>query len=95
MSELSEFRAETRAWLAENLPERVVGRGDGFAGGTKAGPQSADHRRWFEACYERGFTVPSWPTAYGGAGLDPAFGPGRFAKRWPPHARQHRLAAWV
>ena len=73
MSELSEFRAETSAWLKENLPERVVGRGDGFAGGTKAGPQSADHRRWFEACYERGFTVPSWPTAYGGAGLDPSF----------------------
>ena len=73
MSELSDFRAETRAWLTENLPERIVGRGDGFSGGTKAGPQSADHRRWFEACYERGFTVPSWPKASGGAGLDAAF----------------------
>ena len=27
-------------------------------------------RSWFDACAERGWTVPSWPRAYGGAGLD-------------------------
>ena len=94
MSQMTEFRAETRAWLTENLPERIVGRGDGFAGGTKAGPQGADHRRWFEACYERGFTVPSWPTAFGGAGLDPR-SRARYAKRWPRLARRRRSAAWA
>ena len=25
--------------------------------------------RWFDACYERGWTVPTWPTEFGGAGL--------------------------
>ena len=27
-------------------------------------------RKWLEACASRGFTVPTWPQAYGGAGLD-------------------------
>ena len=56
MAELSAFRSEARAWLE---------------GGTRE-PISAARRRWFDACYERGWTVPSWPKAYGGAGLDPA-----------------------
>ena len=94
MSELSDFRAETRAWLAENLPERVVGRGDGFAGGTKAGAQSADHRRWFEACYERGFTGRRGrrPTA---ARVSTPRSRGRCARKWRPRVRQRRSAAWA
>ena len=27
-------------------------------------------RQWLEVCAARGFTVPTWPKAYGGAGLD-------------------------
>lgn len=73
MSAISDFRAETRAWLEENLPNEVMGRPDFFSGGSKGQAQSAEHRRWFEACYERGFTVPSWPKEFGGAGLEPSF----------------------
>ena len=69
---LREFREETRAWLKDNLPDKVIGRGDGFSGGSKGGAQSAEHKQWFDACYERGFTVPTWPTEYGGAGLSAA-----------------------
>ncbi len=47
------------------------GTGSSFEGGAKE-PISAARRRWFDACYERGWTVPSWPKAYGGAGLDAA-----------------------
>ena len=67
---LNEFRNETRAWIQNNLPKEISGRPDGFSGGNKGGTQSSDHKRWFDACYERGFTVPSWPKEYGGAGLD-------------------------
>ena len=32
---------------------------------------SSDAQRdWLRACVDRGFTVPTWPKAYGGAGLD-------------------------
>ena len=67
---LNEFRNETRTWIQNNLPKEISGRPDGFSGGNKGGTQSSDHKRWFDACYERGFTVPSWPKEYGGAGLD-------------------------
>ena len=67
---LNEFRNETRAWIQNNLPKEISGRPDGFSGGNKGGTQRSDHKRWFDACYERGFTVPSWPKEYGGAGLD-------------------------
>lgn len=69
---LNEFRNETRTWIQNNLPKEISGRPDGFSGGTKGGAQSSDHKRWFDSCYERGFTVPSWPQEYGGAGLDNA-----------------------
>ena len=56
---LNEFRNETRAWIQNNLPKEISGRPDGFSGGNKGGTQSSDHKRWFDACYERGFTVPT------------------------------------
>ena len=37
-------------------------------GGTKA-PMTDDQRLWIDRCAERGFTVPTWPEKYGGAGL--------------------------
>ena len=69
MSELTEFRDDTRAWLQENLPESLVARGEGYSGGTKETVQNPDTLRWFESCYEQGWTVPSWPKEFGGAEL--------------------------
>jgi len=71
MADLSAFRSEARAWLERNCPSELRGTGSSFEGGVKE-PISEARRRWFDACYERGWTVPSWPKAYGGAGLDPA-----------------------
>ena len=67
---LAEFRTEARDWLQANLPESIKGRGEGFNGGTKRPVQNPDSMRWLEACFEKGWTVPTWPTEYGGAGLD-------------------------
>ena len=65
------FRSEVREWLDGNCPASCRGPGEAPGGGSKA-PMTADQRLWLERCAERGFTVPAWPEAYGGAGLDKA-----------------------
>ena len=62
------FRQEVRAWLDANCPDSCRGPGEVPGGGTKV-PMTDDQRRWIERCAERGFTVPTWPKEYGGAGL--------------------------
>jgi acyl-CoA dehydrogenase len=71
MPSLDDFRQETRQWLAGNCPESIRGSGMSFAGGRKSPITNEDFKRWFAACVERGFTVPSWPAQYGGAELSP------------------------
>ena len=70
MSELTEFRADVRGWLAENCPAGVRGPGAVHTGSTKQ-TFDADTQRWLEVTAERGWTVPDWPVAYGGGGLSP------------------------
>jgi acyl-CoA dehydrogenase len=75
MSDLTAFREETRAWLAEHAPPsmRAPYRGtDELCWGGKKIRYGADVLRWKDACAERGFTAPTWPPAYGGGGLDRA-----------------------
>ncbi len=64
----SSFAAETEAWIQQTLPASLRGREMGAAGGGARRTES-DSQRWFDACYERGYTVPTWPKEYGGAGL--------------------------
>ena len=75
-NELDTFRAEARAWLETNCPaqmrEPVRDEEDVFWGGRNARFKSRAQRQWFEACRDRGYTVPAWPREYGGAGLSPA-----------------------
>ncbi|MEE1877016.1 acyl-CoA dehydrogenase family protein [Altererythrobacter litoralis] len=76
MSDLEAFRQETRAWLEANCPaemrEPVRDDEDVFWGGRKAVFKSDAQKAWFEACRDKGYTVPAWPKEYGGAGLSPA-----------------------
>ena len=65
----SGFRAEVRAWLEENCPPGARGEGQVPSGSTKIEIRDSDTRLWLERCAEKGYTVPDWPTAYGGAGL--------------------------
>jgi alkylation response protein AidB-like acyl-CoA dehydrogenase len=74
VSELDDFRAEVRAFLEANAPESLKGTSpcgpfDGYWGGKKHPPVDPDVLRWRDVCYERGFTAPTWPAPYGGAGL--------------------------
>lgn len=62
------FRREVRDWLDANCPQSCRGPGVVPGGGTKV-PMTDDQRLWLERCAEEGFTVPTWPEQYGGAGL--------------------------
>ncbi|MEO6582611.1 MAG: acyl-CoA dehydrogenase family protein, partial [Sphingomicrobium sp.] len=76
MPDLDSFRTETRAWLEAHCPAemRVPMRSEKDAcwGGRDWTFQSEAQRQWLEAMAARGWTVPDWPTDYGGGGLSPA-----------------------
>ena len=65
------FRREVRAWVEENFP-RGARDADMPAGGSKLPSPNPANRLWLERCAAQGYTVPTWPRAYGGAGLDKA-----------------------
>ena len=74
MAELDEFRAEVRAWLDENAPKSLVGLRleptEGAWGGRRPNWTHPDQALWLERAADRGFTAPTWPTAYGGGYFD-------------------------
>jgi alkylation response protein AidB-like acyl-CoA dehydrogenase len=73
MTDLEQFRTETRAWLEANCPpemrEPVRGEDDIYWGGRRATFKNDAQKAWLEACVAKGYTVPMWPKEYGGAGL--------------------------
>ena len=76
MTDLSSFREETRDWLQANCPESMLtpirGFEDIYNGGRKPEISHPDQVVWCERMASRGWTVPEWPVAYGGAGLSKA-----------------------
>jgi acyl-CoA dehydrogenase len=73
MSELSVFRDETRSWLEQNCPVSMRTRmvsGEEVNGGIKRRSSNPDAYIWLDRMAEKGWTVPTWPVEYGGAGLD-------------------------
>ena len=75
MSDLETFRAETRAWLEANCPpemrEPVRDESDACWGGRNPTFKSPAQKQWLDVMAAKGWTVPDWPKAYGGAGLTP------------------------
>lgn len=69
-----EFRSALRAWLEENCPEEMRDGAGGEAhicwGGRRWRFESEAQKTWLDRCASMGLTVPTWPRAYGGAGLD-------------------------
>ena len=53
------FREQARSWLADNVPARPLPSGD-----TREG--FAAHVEWERRLFEAGWSVVSWPRAYGG-----------------------------
>ena len=76
MSDLDAFRAEIRAWLEENCPpemrEPALGEDDVCWGGRNFTFKNEAQKLWLERCAAKGYTVPDWPKAYGGAGMTAA-----------------------
>jgi alkylation response protein AidB-like acyl-CoA dehydrogenase len=64
-----DFRLETRDWLATHCLEGARGPGQIPWGSSKI-TLERDSALWLECMAERGWTVPTWPKEYGGAGLD-------------------------
>ena len=72
MSNLDEFRNETRAWLEGNCPESMrtpTPEEEVIWGGRKQDWVNPDSKVWMERMAEKGWTVPQWPKEYGGGGL--------------------------
>lgn len=69
MTQLDNFREETRAWLAENCPPGARGEGQVPTGSTKIKIHDPDVALWLERMVEKGWTAPTWPAEYGGGGL--------------------------
>ena len=74
--ELTAFRAETRAWLLANCPPEMrtpMASEDAVCWGGRAFRFSSPAQKlWLDRMAERGWTVPTWPRAYGGGGLSNA-----------------------
>lgn len=71
--DLKDFREKLRSWLEQNCPEEMR---DGAAGddsicwgGKNWNFTSPAQKTWLDRCAEQGLTVPTWPKAFGGAGL--------------------------
>ncbi len=74
MSDLEQFRQDTRSWLEANCPASmrtpVRGFEDFYVGGRNPEIDHPDQKVWCDRMAERGWTVPHWPKEYGGGGLD-------------------------
>ena len=75
-TDLDTFRADTRAWLDANCPpemrEPVRSEKDAVWGGRDQSALTPAQKQWMDAMGQRGWTVPDWPTEYGGGGLSAA-----------------------
>ncbi len=72
-AELKGFRADARAWLEANCPAEMrdgaTGEENICWGGRSWQFQSEAQKIWLERMVAKGWTVPTWPVEYGGAGL--------------------------
>jgi alkylation response protein AidB-like acyl-CoA dehydrogenase len=66
---LEKFRTETREWLQANCPDSMRNRTIHFEEADAVYATDEAHA-WLDTMAERGWTVPRWPTEYGGGGLD-------------------------
>mgnify|MGYP003110103165 CR=1 FL=1 len=76
MSDLETFKLEARSWLEENCPKEMrkpmKTEDDACWGGRHWTFQSEAQQIWLERMVAKGWTTPTWPKEYGGAGLSRA-----------------------
>jgi acyl-CoA dehydrogenase len=70
---IATFRTEARTWLEANCPPEMrtpaLSEDDTCWGGRDAQFQSEAQKIWLQRMGAKGWTAPTWPTAYGGGGL--------------------------
>ena len=66
---LEAFREETRDWLEDNVPQSMRLGAVHFEDAYEL-YRTDDAMLWRERAAVRGWTAPTWPTQYGGGGLD-------------------------
>lgn len=73
MTELTQFKQDTRAWLEQHCPPSIRSRqkneDETVWGGRRAEYPNPEAKTWLDAMASKGWTCPTWPTAYGGGGL--------------------------
>ncbi|MFT5693350.1 MAG: alkylation response protein AidB-like acyl-CoA dehydrogenase [Oceanicoccus sp.] len=67
--DLETFRSETREWLEENCPQSMRNRTFNFEDAHEV-YSTDDAKIWLKRMAARGWTAPTWPKEYGGAGFD-------------------------
>ncbi|MFT7687988.1 MAG: acyl-CoA dehydrogenase [Candidatus Azotimanducaceae bacterium] len=70
---LADFREELRTWLTENCPASMqtpMPQSEAPGGGKRSVYKNPDTKVWMDRMASKGYTVPTWPKEYGGAGLD-------------------------
>ena len=76
MTNLKAFSLEVRTWLEDNCPDEmrqpITSDKDICWGGREWQFQSKAQKIWMELMAKKGWTVPTWPVEYGGAGLSRA-----------------------
>ncbi len=73
MSSLSEFQASTRAWLEENCPPSMrtpMVQDEIVWGGRNELFKNPESKLWLERMASKGWTCPTWPSEFGGGGLN-------------------------
>ncbi len=69
------FRKETRDWLDVHCPASMrtpMPADETPGGGRRAHYKNPETKQWLDLMAGKGWTVPTWPAEYGGAGLNPA-----------------------
>ena len=90
MNELTEdsVRADVRAWLEANCPpemrQPMATEDDVCWGGRGVKFKNEAQKLWLERMGAKGWTVPEWPSQYGGGGLSR----GQDVPRLPQDARR-------
>ncbi len=71
-----QFRTELHDWLSDNCPQEMRDGGSGESaicwGGKRWEFTSQAQKTWLSRMAAKGLTTPTWPKAYGGAGLSRA-----------------------
>jgi alkylation response protein AidB-like acyl-CoA dehydrogenase len=70
---IDELAERSRRWVNDNVPEtwRRAAE-DGGAAGIRTVRTRSDYEAWYPVFAASGLVVPTWPEAYGGAGLTPS-----------------------